>query len=896
MPTIEELERQIGEVRIMAEDALDKFPLRSTTTPGAVRERHIHDLGKHPGGVIAARVHNSAAITHTSGNPGAFQTLTFDSERFDTDDIHSTSSNTGRLTAKTAGKYLISGHITWAGNNTGRRILSILLNGATRLADTTLETESTPVLNQSVATIYELSVDDYVELQAFQSSNGNLVIQANSNYSPEFTMARVGAAGTSGGGTPGTDHGSLTGLSDDDHSQYILASGTRALTADWPAGNFDIEALTLTTDKINELGDTTRIDFTDATDVPLFTAGGVIDRGLFAGHFKVEATAQSAGTHSTLFVLSSGNRTSEDEKGFHVKSTITFTSTPTNYVLSQIEGDIVTTGLTLTSFTAQQILGTVKGGTFTDLDVLKLTWGTKPSDAVTVTNWRVLEIERPTPKSGDTVTNQFGAHIRDQGPAGITVTTVKALAIDDITTGTNRYPIFQEGTSGFNILAADTRIGVNADPSAPLDVQETADGDVVGPATDIAFVDGGGGADTITQVAAGFGVFAAGELISISGSSSNDGQFTIVSVIAGTITLATGTLTTESAGASVTVAEVVSNQVGIFRGGNRATAIDNDEAFVSFTLDDDVGTQKEFARLTWIARDVTAASPDAALKLEMLVAGTLRQVMLADDTATNNMFFGPRAGEATTTATNCAFFGTNAGLNNSSGANNMFLGALAGTNSTTASNNVFIGGSAGKANTTAGNNVYIGTNAGLVGQVNNQNVFIGVDAGRTAGTLSGQGDLSVIIGASAGATLRRGRFHVLIGKEADITDRDTSTQIAIGYRALTNAAKQMVIGGRDTNGTINDLYIGNGVSIANPSDITVNATGGSGTDNAGAAFIIGGGKPTGAGTGGSIILKTAPAGSTGTALQALVTRLTIDETGNAILNGRDINRYAYSVA
>ncbi|KKL62665.1 hypothetical protein LCGC14_2182940, partial [marine sediment metagenome] len=53
MSELEELQRQIEEVRLMVEDALDKFPIRSTTTPGAGKERHIHNLGKHPGGVIA---------------------------------------------------------------------------------------------------------------------------------------------------------------------------------------------------------------------------------------------------------------------------------------------------------------------------------------------------------------------------------------------------------------------------------------------------------------------------------------------------------------------------------------------------------------------------------------------------------------------------------------------------------------------------------------------------------------------------------------------------------------------------------------------------------------------------------------------------------------------------
>lgn len=39
-----------------------------------------------------------------------------------------------------------------------------------------------------------------------------------------------------------SDHGSLTGLGDDDHPQYLLANGTRALSANWNAGAFRITA------------------------------------------------------------------------------------------------------------------------------------------------------------------------------------------------------------------------------------------------------------------------------------------------------------------------------------------------------------------------------------------------------------------------------------------------------------------------------------------------------------------------------------------------------------------------------------------------------------------------------------------------------------------------------
>lgn len=73
--------------------------------------------------------------------------------------------------------------------------------------------------------------------------------------------------------------------------------------------------------------------------------------------------------------------------------------------------------------------------------------------------------------------------------------------------------------------------------------------------TDIAFVDGGAGEDTITQVAAKFleNNFVAGDVITVSGSASNDGNHTIISVVAGTINVITGSLTEEEAGASIII-------------------------------------------------------------------------------------------------------------------------------------------------------------------------------------------------------------------------------------------------------------------------------------------------------------------------------------------------------
>ena len=73
--------------------------------------------------------------------------------------------------------------------------------------------------------------------------------------------------------------------------------------------------------------------------------------------------------------------------------------------------------------------------------------------------------------------------------------------------------------------------------------------------TDIAFVSGGEGEDTITQVAAKFleNNFVAGDVITVSGSDHNDGNHAILSVVAGTINVASESLTGEGAGALVII-------------------------------------------------------------------------------------------------------------------------------------------------------------------------------------------------------------------------------------------------------------------------------------------------------------------------------------------------------
>ena len=75
--------------------------------------------------------------------------------------------------------------------------------------------------------------------------------------------------------------------------------------------------------------------------------------------------------------------------------------------------------------------------------------------------------------------------------------------------------------------------------------------------TGIAFVDGGGSADTITDSNSGFGDFADGDRIRIIGSASNDGEYTLSGTAnSGTLTVATGTFTAETASERITITQI----------------------------------------------------------------------------------------------------------------------------------------------------------------------------------------------------------------------------------------------------------------------------------------------------------------------------------------------------
>lgn len=164
-------------------------PTAGATIPASWGDTVRDDLqwlaGASSGPKPSCRVYNSAAISVANN---ANVALTFNSERFDNAAMHSTSSNTSRLTVPTggAGLYLLGGSVAFAANSTGYRYISIYLNGATHLAINLSPAMSGNDHYLAISTLHALSDGDYVELVVAQTSGAAVNVLTAGNYSPEF--------------------------------------------------------------------------------------------------------------------------------------------------------------------------------------------------------------------------------------------------------------------------------------------------------------------------------------------------------------------------------------------------------------------------------------------------------------------------------------------------------------------------------------------------------------------------------------------------------------------------------------------------------------------------------------------------------------------------------------
>lgn len=214
-------------------------------------------------------------------------------------------------------------------------------------------------------------------------------------------------------------------------------------------------------------------------------------------------------------------------------------------------------------------------------------------------------------------------------------------------------------------------------------------------------------------------------------------------------------------------------------------------------------------------------------------------------------------------------------------ANNMYAGTNALNNLTIGSENFVVGLSAGTAITSGTNNVLLGNEANLADSTYTISVAVGYQAtvgqaGVSIGSLANaSGDQGIAIGSTATAT---GTESVAFGSNAQATQTYSSAfgsgalathkySTSLGYSATSTDSNQIVMG--SAVAPLNALYIGEGVVSATPQSITINATGGSGTNIAGSTLTNAAGKGTGNAIGGDYVERTSVPGASGTTLQTL---------------------------
>jgi len=132
----------------------------------------------------------------TQSIPNATATvLTWNSESFDTNSYHSTSSNTGRMTVPTTGYYLLTGVVIMNVNATGLRVLDIKKNGSTSVSyiEVGATTAGGTGTTLQFTTVLYAAANDYFEMTMYQNSGGNLLTYIGGEQYNFFSIVSLGA-------------------------------------------------------------------------------------------------------------------------------------------------------------------------------------------------------------------------------------------------------------------------------------------------------------------------------------------------------------------------------------------------------------------------------------------------------------------------------------------------------------------------------------------------------------------------------------------------------------------------------------------------------------------------------------------------------------------------------
>lgn len=290
---------------------------------------------------------------------------------------------------------------------------------------------------------------------------------------------------------------------------------------------------------------------------------------------------------------------------------------------------------------------------------------------------------------------------------------------------------------------------------------------------------------------------------------------------------------------------------------------------------------------------------------------------------THNTFIGCLAGPAVAAGAGGTLIGQKAGVIATSVTSSVAVGGKTANNLLTLDSDVFVGYAAAQfsSGTNVGRRTFIGYNAGQYDS-GDYNIMIGYNAGPQQASPNNNpttGERNIGIGANCLNNIKNVAQNTAIGYEALNALVSNSSNTAIGYQAgrvttgfgntfvggnagtsHTTGSRNVYIGisagasapvgtnntfisGNGTNDFISNVYFGSGYVHSAPVTYTINGTGGSGTNIAGAGVKIAAGKSTGSALGGEVTLQYSATSTSGTALNTLSDGLRLSSKGSVVV-------------
>ena len=141
---------------------------------------------------VGASAYNSGSVS--IGN-ATWTALTLNSETFDTDSFHSTSTNTERFTipAGKGGTYRCTLNSSFVVNGTGIRIVAVGLNGTKIRNGNQIKAEASIAVGHSMTVTIAAAATDYISFYVYQDSGGNLNTTAGGVADNWFEIEYLGA-------------------------------------------------------------------------------------------------------------------------------------------------------------------------------------------------------------------------------------------------------------------------------------------------------------------------------------------------------------------------------------------------------------------------------------------------------------------------------------------------------------------------------------------------------------------------------------------------------------------------------------------------------------------------------------------------------------------------------